>query len=161
MQDAFACRGIGSMQLNTPANPRLSLFVLLRQEVLANLRTRWDGERQRHLKTVTLIGRPNVGKSRLFNRFVGKRVAIVNDEPGTTRDFREATVGTISDLNFNIVDTAGLEDTTNSLTEEILYLTKEAIMRSNVILFLIDAREGVTAIDEHYAKWLRKERVLK
>ena len=62
-----------------------------------------------------------------------------------------------SDLNFNIVDTAGLEDTTNSLTEEILYLTKEAIVRSNVILFLIDAREGVTAIDEHYAKWLRKE----
>ena len=114
------------------------------------------GEGKEHLKTVTLIGRPNVGKSRLFNRFVGKRVAIVNDEPGTTRDFREA-VGTISDLNFNIVDTAGLEDTTNSLTEEILYLTKEAIMRSNVILFLIDAREGVTAIDEHYAKWLRKE----
>eukprot|EP00944_MAST-04C_sp_MAST-4C-sp1_P003822 g3822.t1 len=133
-----------------------SLLTATRRTFSINTDEAGWGEGKEHLKTVTLIGRPNVGKSRLFNRFVGKRVAIVNDEPGTTRDFREA-VGTISDLNFNIVDTAGLEDTTNSLTEEILYLTKEAIVRSNVILFLIDAREGVTAIDEHYAKWLRKE----
>ena len=149
--------GATSNQLNIPCQPKpFSLLTATRRTFSINTDEAGWGEGKEHLKTVTLIGRPNVGKSRLFNRFVGKRVAIVNDEPGTTRDFREA-VGTIADLNFNIVDTAGLEDTTNSLTEEILYLTKEAIVRSNVILFLIDAKEGVTAIDEHYAKWLRKE----
>eukprot|EP00942_MAST-04A_sp_MAST-4A-sp1_P003416 g3416.t1 len=117
-------------------------------------------EEEHLLKTITLVGRPNVGKSRLFNRFVGRRVAIVNDKPGTTRDFRES-IGSLSDLSFKIVDTAGLEETSISLEEEMLFLTKEAICKSNLILFLIDAQDGVTAVDEHFAKWLRKEAVCK
>ena len=93
-----------------PSQPKpFSLRTATRRTFSTNTDEVGWGEGKEHLKTVTLIGRPNVGKSRLFNRFVGKRVAIVNDEPGTTRDFREA-VGTVADLNFNIVDTAGLED---------------------------------------------------
>eukprot|EP00943_MAST-04B_sp_MAST-4B-sp1_P002919 g2919.t1 len=115
---------------------------------------------ENNLKTITLVGRPNVGKSRLFNRFVGKRLAIVNDLPGTTRDFRES-IGNISDLAFKVVDTAGLEETSISLEEEMLYLTKEAICKSDLVLFLIDARDGVTAVDDHFAKWLRKETICK
>lgn len=108
------------------------------------------------LPTVTLVGRPNVGKSRLFNRLVQKRLAIVNETAGTTRDFREA-VGGIGDVSFRVIDTAGLEDTSIGLEKEMMDLTKDAIATSSLVLFLIDGLAGVTPIDQYYARWMKKQ----
>ncbi|WP_321503751.1 ribosome biogenesis GTPase Der [Breoghania sp.] len=106
--------------------------------------------------TVAIIGRPNVGKSTLFNRLVGKRLALVDDTPGVTRDRRpgEARLG---DLRFTIVDTAGLEDADNaSLAGRMRKQTEEAIADADVVLFVIDARAGVTPLDAHFAEVARK-----
>ncbi|NVK35338.1 MAG: ribosome biogenesis GTPase Der [Rhodobacteraceae bacterium] len=106
--------------------------------------------------SVAIIGRPNVGKSTLFNRLVGKRLALVDDTPGVTRDRRpgEARLG---DLRFTIVDTAGLEDSDNrSLEGRMRKQTEEAINEADAILFVIDARAGVTPLDAHFAAVARK-----
>lgn len=106
--------------------------------------------------TVAIIGRPNVGKSTLFNRLVGKRLALVDDTPGVTRDRRpgEARLG---DLRFTIVDTAGLEDAdASSLEGRMRKQTEDAIEEANAILFVIDARAGVTPLDAHFAAIARK-----
>ncbi|TYC63365.1 ribosome biogenesis GTPase Der [Rhodobacterales bacterium] len=106
--------------------------------------------------TVAIIGRPNVGKSTLFNRLVGKRLALVDDTPGVTRDRRpgEARLG---DLRFTIVDTAGLEDADSaSLEGRMRRQTEEAILEADVVLFIIDARAGVTPLDAHFAAVARK-----
>ncbi len=108
------------------------------------------------LPVVALVGRPNVGKSRLFNRLVQKKLAIVNDVAGTTRDFRKA-VGSVGDISFEVIDTAGLEDTTLALEKEMMDLTREAMSMSNLVLFLIDGISGVTAVDEHFARWMHRE----
>jgi len=106
--------------------------------------------------TVAIIGRPNVGKSTLFNRLVGKRVAIVDNMPGVTRDRREGDA-TLSDLSFTIIDTAGLEDVhDNSLESRMRQQTEAAFLEADVALMLIDARAGLTPIDEHFAGWLRR-----
>jgi GTP-binding protein len=106
--------------------------------------------------TVAIIGRPNVGKSTLFNRLVGKRLALVDDTPGVTRDRREGS-GRIADLNFLVIDTAGLEDaSTDSLEARMRDQTERALDTANVALMLIDARAGVTPMDEHFARWLRQ-----
>ena len=106
--------------------------------------------------TVAIIGRPNVGKSTLFNRLVGKRVAIVDDMPGVTRDRREGDA-TISDMKFRIIDTAGLEDVHDeSLESRMRQQTEAAFLEADVGLMLIDARTGLTPIDEHFANWLRR-----
>ncbi|MBO0346157.1 ribosome biogenesis GTPase Der [Roseibium limicola] len=105
---------------------------------------------------VAIIGRPNVGKSTLFNRLVGKRLALVDDTPGVTRDRRpgEARLG---DLKFTIVDTAGLEDADDaSLEGRMRRQTEEAIAEADVVLFVIDARAGVTPLDAHFASVARK-----
>ena len=106
--------------------------------------------------TIAIIGRPNVGKSTLFNRLVGKRLAIVDDTPGVTRDRREGS-GKISDLRFRVIDTAGLEDATDqSLEARMRRQTEMALEEADLAFFLIDARAGVTPLDEHFAGVLRK-----
>ncbi len=106
--------------------------------------------------TVAIIGRPNVGKSTLFNRLVGKKLAIVDDTPGVTRDRREGDAK-IADLRFRVIDTAGLEDATDeSLEARMRRQTDLALEESDLAFFLIDARAGVTPLDEHFAGVLRK-----
>ncbi len=107
--------------------------------------------------TVAIIGRPNVGKSTLFNRLVGRRLAIVDDTPGVTRDRREGN-GSISDLKFRIIDTAGLETATDGLESRMREQTERAMDEADVALFMIDARAGVTPLDEHFAKFMRKRK---
>jgi len=107
--------------------------------------------------TVAIVGRPNVGKSTLFNRLVGKRLALVDDLPGVTRDRRSGTAS-IGDLRFTVIDTAGLEDSAaQSLTGRMRQQTEQAVAAADVVLFLIDARAGLTPLDRHFAAWLRKQ----
>ena len=109
--------------------------------------------------TVAIIGRPNVGKSTLFNRLVGKRLALVDDLPGVTRDRREAE-GHIARLEFRVIDTAGLEDVfDNSLEARMRQQTELALAEADVALFVIDARAGVTPVDQHFGDWLRRSEV--
>ena len=106
--------------------------------------------------TVAIIGRPNVGKSTLFNRLVGKRIALVDDQPGVTRDLREGAAR-LGDLSFTIIDTAGLEDASDeSLPGRMRRLTERAIAESDLSLFIVDARAGLTATDRMLADLLRK-----
>ena len=107
------------------------------------------------LPTVAIIGRPNVGKSTLFNRLVGRRVALVDDRPGVTRDRREGE-GHLLDLKFRVMDTAGFEDEDpQTLPGRMRAQTEAAVREADVALFMIDAREGVTLLDEEIARWLR------
>lgn len=105
--------------------------------------------------TVAIVGRPNVGKSTLFNRLIGKRLAIVDDTPGVTRDRREGRAS-LGDMEFNIFDTAGLEEAfDDSLEARMREQTTKALLDADVALMMIDARVGLTPIDEHFADWLR------
>jgi GTPase len=109
------------------------------------------------LPIVAIVGRPNVGKSTLFNRLVGKRLALVDDRPGVTRDRREGE-GSLLGLKFRVFDTAGFEDEDPaSLPGRMRRQTEAAVREADVALFLIDAREGVTPLDEEIARWLRVE----
>jgi GTP-binding protein len=106
--------------------------------------------------TVAIVGRPNVGKSTLFNRLVGKRLALVDDTPGVTRDWREGE-GRIAGMSFRVLDTAGLETAAEeSLAGRMSRQTLQALAAADVALLLIDARAGVTPVDEHFAAELRK-----
>ena len=105
---------------------------------------------------VAIVGRPNVGKSTLFNRLVGKRLALVDDRPGVTRDRRYAE-GQLGDLALTLIDTAGYEDVTDeSLEARMRAQTEAAIDDADLILFMVDAREGVTPLDRIFADRLRK-----
>jgi GTPase len=106
--------------------------------------------------TVAILGRPNVGKSTLFNRLVGRRLALVDDTPGLTRDRREGE-GRIADLGFRVVDTAGLEEAApTSLSGRMQAQTQRALAEADVAVLVIDAREGITEADRHFAGWLRR-----
>ncbi len=108
-----------------------------------------------HLPVVAIIGRPNVGKSTLFNRLVGKKLALVDDRPGVTRDRREGEANLIG-LDFRVVDTAGYEDEdTQTLPGRMRQQTEAALKMADVALFMIDARVGLVPLDEEIARWLR------
>src|SRR5690554_3640438 len=108
---------------------------------------------------VALVGRPNVGKSTLFNRLTGGRVAIVEDKPGVTRDrlYRDANW---LDREFTVVDTGGIEfkNIEDKIATQMRYQAELAIEEAEVILYLIDAKEGLTSTDEEIARVLRKSK---
>ncbi|AGH49509.1 MULTISPECIES: ribosome biogenesis GTPase Der [Sphingomonas] len=107
------------------------------------------------LPVVAIVGRPNVGKSTLFNRLVGKKLALVDDRPGVTRDRREGDA-TLLGLEFRVIDTAGFEDEDpDTLPGRMRRQTEAAVDAADVALFLIDARAGVMPLDEEIARWLR------
>ncbi|MDR7125165.1 ribosome biogenesis GTPase Der [Pseudotabrizicola sp. 4114] len=107
--------------------------------------------------TLAIVGRPNVGKSTLFNRLVGRKLALVDDQPGVTRDLREGDAK-LFDLRFTVIDTAGLEEVTDdSLQGRMRRLTERAVDMADVCLFLIDGRVGVNPTDEVFAEILRKK----
>lgn len=109
------------------------------------------------LPRVVILGRPNVGKSTLFNRLVGKKLALVDDQPGVTRDRREG-MAKLLDLEFMVVDTAGLEEAeAGSLTDRMRLQTRAALDDATAALYVIDARTGLTEADRHFARWLRQE----
>jgi len=109
------------------------------------------------LPTVAIVGRPNVGKSTLFNRLVGKRLALVDDRPGVTRDRREGEAKLLG-LDFRVIDTAGFEDRdAETLPGRMRQQTEAAVRDADAALFLIDAREGLTPLDEEIGRWLRAE----
>jgi GTPase len=106
--------------------------------------------------TVAILGRPNVGKSTLFNRLVGRRAALVDDAPGVTRDRREGQ-GRIADLEFRVIDTAGLEEAApTSLAGRMRAQTERSLDLADIVLLIIDAREGITEPDRHFGGWLRR-----
>ena len=106
--------------------------------------------------TVAIVGRPNVGKSTLFNRLVGARRALVDDLPGVTRDRREGD-GRLGDLSFRVIDTAGLEDAAEeSLSGKMQAQTAAAVALSDAVLFMVDARAGATPADRAFADLVRK-----
>src|SRR5271163_5053926 len=105
---------------------------------------------------VAIIGRPNVGKSTLFNRLVGRKLALVDNSPGVTRDRREGEAR-LGDLEFAVVDTAGLEEgDPATLAGRMRAQTEAALADCDAILFLVDARAGVTPSDRHFAQAVRR-----
>lgn len=108
--------------------------------------------------TLAILGRPNVGKSTLFNRLIGKRQALVSPEPGVTRDRREGQAR-LYNLEFTIVDTAGLEEAARDALESRMRAQSEkALAEADVALLLIDARSGVTPMDKHFADLMRRSK---
>lgn len=105
--------------------------------------------------TVAIVGRPNVGKSTLFNRLAGKRLALVDDQPGLTRDRREAEATLGSSCAVTLIDTAGLEPGDKGLTPRMRQQTEAAIAQADLVVFLIDARAGVVSADEIFADLVR------
>jgi GTP-binding protein len=106
--------------------------------------------------TIAIVGRPNVGKSTLFNRMVGARRALVDNQPGVTRDRREGE-GRLGDLTFKVIDTAGLEDADReSLSGKIQAQTAAAMAQADAVLFLVDARAGTTGTDRAFADLVRR-----
>ncbi|MGE0256130.1 MAG: ribosome biogenesis GTPase Der [Alphaproteobacteria bacterium] len=107
--------------------------------------------------TVVIVGRPNVGKSTLFNRLTGRREAIVDDTPGVTRDRREGR-GRLAGRDFVVVDTAGLEEAfDDSLAARTRRQTERAVTGAAAVLMVVDARAGIVPLDEHFAQWLRRQ----
>lgn len=109
--------------------------------------------------TLAIIGRPNVGKSTLFNRLAGKKLAIVDDTPGVTRDWREAPAQ-LFDRSLRVLDTAGLEENFDeSIQGRMRQQTEHALKQADAVLFVVDGRSGLTPLDQHFAGWLRRQKM--
>lgn len=109
--------------------------------------------------TLAIIGRPNVGKSTLFNKMAGKKLAIVDDTPGVTRDWREAEASFMG-LEFRIIDTAGLEESfDDSMEGRMRRQTESALAQADMAMLMLDGRAGLTPMDRHFADWLRKQSI--
>src|SRR5688572_32878544 len=105
---------------------------------------------------IAILGRPNVGKSTLFNRLIGRKLALVDDQPGVTRDRREGEAH-LADLTFRLFDTAGLDDAPRgSLEDRMSAQSEAAIADAHVCLFVVDAKTGVTPVDREFAARLRR-----
>ena len=121
---------------------------------------KWDrrqirNEREQRLQ-VALVGRPNVGKSSLYNMLTREKDAIIHDSPGTTRDWRLGQ-GVLGDLEFSVIDTGGLEEgPESSMRGQIVAQCERAVREAHLVLFMMDAREGVTSLDAQFANWLRR-----
>jgi GTP-binding protein len=114
-------------------------------------------EYHRMLPIVVVAGRPNVGKSTLFNRLAGRRIALVADTPGVTRDRKEAEA-TLRGRDVTLIDTAGLEEAApETLAGRMRAGSASAVEQADLVLFVIDARAGVTPADAHFAQWLRRQ----
>ena len=108
------------------------------------------------MPTVAILGRPNVGKSTLFNRLCGQRVALVDPTPGVTRD-RRSGLAKLGDLEFDVIDTAGLDEAeAGTMEASMQQQTERALLAADVVLVMIDAKIGLTPMDRHFADWLRK-----
>eukprot|EP01041_Mallomonas_annulata_P001077 gene1077-2106_t len=107
-----------------------------------------------NILSVAIVGRPNVGKSTLFNRLTGSKMAIVSDIPGTTRDRREGE-GYLAGLSLKLIDTGGL-DNQGMVSSSIVKQVEAAVTHADVVLFLVDARAGLNPLDAEYSRWLRK-----
>ena len=106
--------------------------------------------------TIAIVGRPNVGKSTLFNRLVGRRLALVDDQPGVTRDWKEGA-GHLGPARFRVIDTAGLEDTAgDSLEARMQARTDAALDQADLVLLVVDGRAGITPLDRYFGDWLRR-----
>lgn len=109
------------------------------------------------LPVVVIAGRPNVGKSTIFNRLVGRRQAIVSDEPGVTRDRKEG-VAMLRGRRVRLVDTAGLEEAApETLFGRMRASSEQGIAQADLVVFCVDARAGITPADAHFANWLRRQ----
>lgn len=109
--------------------------------------------------TLAIVGRPNVGKSTLFNRLVGKKLALVHDTPGLTRDWREAEAQ-LNDLRFRVIDTAGLEERFDETIEgRMRQQTERALAKADMAFLVVDGRSGITPMDRHFADWLRRQKI--
>ncbi len=110
--------------------------------------------------TIAIVGRPNVGKSSLFNKLVGRKIAIVNDFAGVTRD-RKIEKGSLGPMEFDVVDTAGLEYnlTDKQLESRMVKQTEIAVFNADLCLFLVDGRNGIQPADKYFAKWLREKEI--
>src|SRR5215475_2087696 len=110
----------------------------------------------RMLPNVAIVGRPNVGKSALFNRLVGRKIAIVHGQPGITRDRLSASC-TRGDRPFTLWDTGGILGAGESeLTHQVAHVAEDALRESNLLLFVVDGKEGLSPVDEELARMLRK-----
>ena len=106
--------------------------------------------------TLAILGRPNVGKSTLFNRLCRKKLAIIDDRPGVTRDWRLHDAQ-IFDRKIKLIDTAGLEEKFDeSIEGRMRQQTESAIEHADAVLFMVDGREGLNPLDEHFADWIRR-----
>src|SRR6185503_13622587 len=109
------------------------------------------------LPLVVIAGRPNVGKSTLFNRLAGRRAALVADTPGVTRDRKEAET-LLRGRTVRLIDTAGLEEAApETLAGRMRAGAASAVALADLVLFVIDARTGITPADQHFAQWLRRQ----
>ena len=106
-------------------------------------------------KIITLVGRPNVGKSTLFNRLSIRKKAIVHDLPGVTRD-RKYTDGKIGSFEFLLIDTPGLDENPNSMGERLMEQTTKAILEADLICFMVDGRSGILPDDKLFSSFVRK-----